>query len=390
MVNEYFHLIDYGGTIYYYLFEFANFSFLSLFALYIYKIQLINLNSLLGWIAIFFSPLVFNYLLFSPYLFGDQFLYSGEAYLLKTNGESNLQSHQIDFVSKILSSIPLPNFMTVTSLAFSNKLLLFLTFLWLKRYFNDENKILLIFFIPSLIIYSSLALRDTLIIIFSILFLIYLLRDRYLIALIFLYPIFILKIQMFSFLGVYFIGRLIFRAHKSYFLTGFFVSFILIISFVFADEILAIVNLYRLAFVMENFIVDGGGSSYAAFSIYGSEIEESLKISSMQEAIFISIINLPKFLLLPMPWNWSTPFHFFQTLESIFLIYIFFYLAMKDQNYKNIEFIFLCVVLVMSCMLYSIIMDNEGTFVRYRFTLFYPFLMASIYIHETKKYFSKT
>ena len=132
MVNEYFQIIDYGGTFYYYLFEFANFSFLGLFALYIYKIQLININSFMGWLVIFFSPLLFNYFLISPYSFGDQFLYSGETFLLKANGESFFQTDHVDFAGKILGAVPLPNFMTVTSVAFSNKLLLFLTFLGLN------------------------------------------------------------------------------------------------------------------------------------------------------------------------------------------------------------------------------------------------------------------
>ena len=57
MVNEYFEAINYGGTLYYYLFEFANFSFLGLIAIYAYRINLINQNSLLGWLAIFFFTL---------------------------------------------------------------------------------------------------------------------------------------------------------------------------------------------------------------------------------------------------------------------------------------------------------------------------------------------
>ena len=188
MVNEYFQFIDYGGTFFYYLFELANFSFLAFLALYLYKIQLININSLIAWLLIFFSPLVLNYFLISPYLFGDQFLYSGETFLLKSNGESYFQQPHVDLTGKILGLAPLPNFMTVTSLAFSNKLFLFLSFLWFKRYFNNENQVLLFFLIPSIVLYSSLALRDSLIMIFSILFLISLLKNRYLLSIIFLYP----------------------------------------------------------------------------------------------------------------------------------------------------------------------------------------------------------
>lgn len=389
MVNDYFQFLDYGGTLYYYLFEFANFSFLGLLALYTYKIGLINLNSLTVWLAIFFTPLVFNYLLFSPYLFGDQFLYSGEAFLLKTNGQSLYQMNHIDFASKILGSIPLPNFMTVTSLAFSNKLLLFLTFLWFKRYFDDENKILLFFLVPSLLLYSSLALRETLIIIFSILFLISMIKNKYLLSLIFLYPIYVLKLQMFAFLSLYFVARVIFRAHKSNKQAAFFVLSALVGSFILESEILSVVNQFRIGFAAENFRVDGGGSSYAAWNLYGDDMAQALQILTIQEAIIKSIINLPQILLLPMPWNWTSLFHAFQTIESIFLVCLFVYISIKNKNYKNNEFILLSIVLLLSLMLLGLVMANEGTFVRYRFTLFYPFLLAALYIFQNKTNVSK-
>jgi hypothetical protein len=390
MVNEYFQLIDYGGTLFYYLFELANFSFLGFLTLYLYKIQFININSLIAWLLIFFSPLVLNYFLISPYLFGDQFQYSSETFLLKLNGESTYQQPHVDFTGKILGLAPLPNFMTVTSVAFSNKLFLFLSFLWFKRFFNNENQVLLFFLIPSIVLYSSLALRDSLIIIFSTLFLISLLKNRYLLSIIFLYPIFILKIQMFAFLCLYFIGRTIFRAHQSLALIALFGLFILIISFAFEDQILTLVNIYRWGFAAENFSVGNGYSSYAAWSLYGQEAKASLEIFSIEEAILKAFIELPIFLLLPLPWNWSNPFQVLQTIESIFLICLFAYFTLKDQAYKNNELILLLFILLLSSMLYTLIMANEGTFVRYRFTLFYPFLLAAFFITKNKKvYFKK-
>ncbi len=96
-----------------------------------------------------------------------------------------------DFVSavtlsaKLLGLVPLPNYMTVTSLAFVNKFILFATFVWFKRFFKDENEVLLYFLIPSLVLYSSLALRDTLIMVISILFIINLIRGRFILPLLF-------------------------------------------------------------------------------------------------------------------------------------------------------------------------------------------------------------
>ena len=64
MVNEYFTLHSYGGTLEYYLFELANFSALAFFAVFLYKLNYINSNSLLAWLAIFFAPLLLIILLF--------------------------------------------------------------------------------------------------------------------------------------------------------------------------------------------------------------------------------------------------------------------------------------------------------------------------------------
>ena len=185
MVNEYFTLHSYGGTLEYYLFELANFSALAFFAVFLYKLNYINSNSLLAWLAIFFAPLVANYFLFSPMLFGDQFRYAAEVMYAKIFRQllwTNLGCFRIDnffdngddtdaipLTAKILGVTPLPNYMTVTSLAFANMFFLFVTFLWFKRFFSNENEVLLYFLIPSLILYSSLSLRDSLITVLSIL-----------------------------------------------------------------------------------------------------------------------------------------------------------------------------------------------------------------------------
>ena len=113
---------------------------------------------------------------------------------------SGFKEPAIQLTAKILGVTPLPNYMTVTSLAFANMFFLFVTFLWFKRFFSNENEVLLYFLIPSLILYSSVSLRDLLIIVISVLFIINLIRDRYIYAAVFLFPLLVLKIQMFAFL----------------------------------------------------------------------------------------------------------------------------------------------------------------------------------------------
>ena len=47
---------------------------------------------------------------------------------------------------------------------------------------------------------------------------------------------------------------------------------------------------------------------------------------------------------------------------------------------KNYEFILLTFILLIGSSMYALLMGNEGTFVRYRFSLFYPFLLAAFYL----------
>jgi len=397
MVNEYFQLIDYGGSVYYYIFELANFCFLAFFVIIFYKLNYINSNSLVVWVGLFFTPLLINYFLIIPEMYGDQFEYAREIMSLKSTGESistvgnttgiassasSYVPHPITFTSWVLGTVPLPNYMTVTSLAFANKLFIFGTFLWFKNFFQDENKVLLCFLIPSLILYSSLSLRDTLIIILSSFFLLNLLRGKYVFAGLLLYPIFIVKIQMFAIFSLYFIGRLLFRAHRSYLMIGIFAATMLVVSLVIEEDVLMVMNTYILAFSAEDFDMGGGMFSYAGWAIYADG--EDLKVHSIPEAIYVAVLRLPEFLLMPMPWNWSNFFYPIQALESYLLIYLYYKLATRRQLYKNREFALLTLMLFIGLLMYSLIMANEGTFVRYRFTLFYPFLLALFYLAYSK------
>jgi hypothetical protein len=398
MVNEYFELLTYGGTLNYYIFELANFSIFGLLLLFLYRLSIINSNSLIVWLGLFFSPLLINYLLISPYLFPDQFEYASKAISIKLEGTSWIEilysksaSLSVDlenfapvdtvsFSTKLLSFIPLPNYMTVTSLAFANKAILFITFLWFKRFFDNENEVLLYFLVPSIVLYSSIAIRDTLIIVISIFFIINLLRGKTILATLFLIPLFILKIQMFAVLLVYLIGYAIFRAHKSKNLFILFIGIFLITGLIFEDSILQVLNRFRLAFIAEDFVGLEGTRSYEAWSLYGDGSDSVPKLTSIFEAAFFGILNLPILLLIPMPWNWSNIFYPLQTFESVLLIYLYFNLSRDQKIFKDSQYIFLTFILLMGLSIYALLMANEGTFVRYRFSLFYPFLLGVFYL----------
>ena len=185
---------------------------------------------------------------------------------------------------------------------------------------------------------------------------------------------------MFSFLSLYLIARLFFRAHKNYHLFIFFILGLIIGGFIMQEQILAVLNLYRIAFVAEDFVAPDGSVSYLAWNAYGGGLAEALELSSIGEALFKAILNLPIFFIMPLPWNWSNIFYPLQSFESWLLIYLYVRLAMKQNLYKNSEFILLTFILLIGSSIYALLMENEGTFVRYRFTLFYPFLLAAFYL----------
>jgi hypothetical protein len=401
MVNEYFELITYAGTLNYYIFELANFCVLATFAMITYKLKYINVNSLIVWVGLFFVPLVLNYFILSPFLFPDQFSYSQEVMSLKSTGQStgfisnqyggvqpaflSLGMNPITLTATILGFAPIPNYMTLTSLAFANKLALFLLFIWSKKYFISENFLLLFFLVPSLVLYSSLSLRDNLVIILSIVFLINVLRGNYLIAIPFLYPLLLLKIQMFVFLLLYLIGRLFFRADKNVLALYFFAFTLLVITLIFQEDFLALLNNYRIGFAAENFDMGNGMRGYAAWAIYGDQVTAYIIINSLPEAIFKSLMGLPTLLLMPLPWNWSNIFYPIQSMESLLLLFMYYWITKRYNLLDNKEYILLSFILAISLMVYSLLVFNEGTFVRYRFTLFYPFLFAIFYLGEQKE-----
>ena len=135
------------------------------------------------------------------------------------------------------------------------------------------------------------------------------------------------------------------------------------------EQIIAVLNRFRIAFYAENFVSYDGSVSYLAWNAYGGDLAEALKLSSLGDAIFKAILNLPRFFFMPLPWNWNNIFYPLQALESWVLIFLYVRLAIKQNLYKNSEFILLTFILLIGSSIYALLMANEGTFVRYRLSL---------------------
>lgn len=137
-----------------------------------------------------------------------------------------------------------------------------------------------------------------------------------------------------------------------------------------------------MLFFSEDYVAYDGFAGQSAFYLYGQDQLKSLEIKSLLHAAYLAIVNLPILLLIPLPWNWTSVFYPIQAIESCLLIYLYFRLSSENNTYKKSEYILLTFVLVVGLSIYALIMANEGTFVRYRFTLFYPFLLALFYISK--------
>ena len=169
MVNEFAKILSYcpnsclnasvENPLLFYIFELANFSVLAFFVLIAYRMKLLSPISMWVWLALSFAPLLFNYFLISPWIFGDQFAYFHEITSLKTTGESVDYVERTKFLSEnnisgvtfgaqILGLAPIPNFMTVTSAAFANKFFSLITFIWLSKYI-DQHKLLFFFLLGA-------------------------------------------------------------------------------------------------------------------------------------------------------------------------------------------------------------------------------------------------
>ena len=144
--------------------------------------------------------------------------------------------------------------------------------------------------------------------------------------------------------------------------------------FIFEDQVLEIINLYRLAFVAEDF-----ENGYAGFGLYGLS-NEFADITSTYDAIIESLKGIPVLLFIPLPWNWEGILYAIQFFESVGLIIAFIYIIKKYSLLKIQAFYPLIFSFGVAFGLYALLVQNEGTFVRYRFEIVFPWIVALYYL----------
>ena len=360
----------------YLLSEFSNYFFCLLIVCVFIKLRLIQQKYIFFWFLYFLSPFFVNFVLFSPTYMNDQFGYHMVVSSIKQGTYDLPQfSLDLDFIKRarvgfsgyFLSVMPIFSLMTVTSIAFINKLIVFFMYVFVSKRI-DESKLILFFLIPSLILYSSVGLRDTITLAFGVVSLIYLIEKRVILSLVFSILVLLTKLQNFPGFFLVWMFMFVFKADKSYFriLLGLFV--VTSLFFIFYDSVSPILNLYRLAWAVE----DGLTVSAA----------EVLRLESAGQVISTLIYNFPRFMLEPLPWKINSPIQIILFIESLLLIMIFLNLLFKDEFYKNKEGIILTIGLITCMAIHVITVFNLGTLVRYRFIGFFPFLLAMYYLKD--------
>ena len=363
---------------FYYLSEIANYLFCILIVCVFIHFKFIKKEYFAFWAIYFLSPFFFNFILFDPMYMGDQYLYASQIIQVKKGifGEDISASFgsfeyfkqgRVFISTYLLSYIPIFSLSSITSLAFINKLLIFFMFIFLQKRISTINALYLIL-IPSLILYSSVSLRDTLVLVAGVISIFYLIERNLWSSLFFIILVGLTKLQNFPALLVLWIFTFVFQASKSYRRLVFVALSMLLCIIVFFDTFSGILNLYRVAWAME----DGMSLTEAV----------NLEFSSAYDLVILGLVEIPAFLLKPLPWQISNPLQLFVFIENIFLLYLIYVFAIKDGFYKNKENIILIAGFLMCMGLHAITTDNYGTLARYRFIGLFPYLIGFYYLRN--------
>lgn len=270
---------------------------------------------------------------------------------------------KIVYTAYIYSLLPLPFVMNVVSIAFFNKIIFSWMIIWLFRnkVINSFMAILIILF-PSMILYSSLALREIMILAFMLISGVYLVQRKLILYALFSLPLFFIKIQNFYLLSlVSLLHVLLFSSYSYkrllvpiYFIIGFFFVYL------FIDDFINLVNFYGEAFAIES-----------------SQIYKQLE--GVEELFFKYLSHTGVFIIRPLISDFSLNFTLFSFIEGIAVLFFIIYIVLKFyKSSKSRLFFWICSFSAIGG-LHSMILFNDGTFVRYKFTFVVYFIVIMLY-----------
>jgi len=379
------------------IYDCGTYFLLSIIFLILHKKKIININLLLLSLVFLLTPFLFNGLLLDWSTFPDQSKYVNYSTqirdlpkvifgkLFKNNLilSSNFYREIIFDINYTMNSPPtssnlriyIPSVLyafspilsvdTYKGIALFNRAIFLLTWIFFtKKKFLDKYNSIFFLIIPSLILYTSLALRESLIILLMLWFTYFFYQKRILFTGLTLLALFFLKYQMLLIVGIFLIFDRIIKnnsiSFRFLFLT---VSALVIFTFTLQDEILYLINYYRLGFFSEEF-----GAYKSISSTIGYE---KFAIAFNLSSIPIILNSYLNFIIPPIFKGNFSLFYIIHLIE-VFIIYIYLYIRINLQ--KNFNRYILCkwvLVLIFSYFIYSLIIFNDGTLHRYKIPILF-------------------
>ncbi|MDA9249604.1 hypothetical protein N9P46_03610 [Gammaproteobacteria bacterium] len=374
----------------YFLSESTNLIFCCLVVALFFFANKLSLNELLFWVFLFILAFLINiFVNYNPNYFPDiggylrcirdlrdnfQMDEVGCGTIVNSNSEGGLSflSMKRGLPAIIFAFIPMPSIATYSAIGMINKMLTFFLYLFLKPLLkNKDNVILLclIFLLPTFLLYSSIGLRDNLIFVVMVFLLFFLLQNKFLLSTISLLILLGIKSQNGIIFMIPYIGVFIFGANKS--MKGFFalVFFTLIGLLLIQDAVVSTINFFVLSFVYEN------------------QGRELMKYVDPYNSIVSILLYAPLEFLIglvrPMPNGAIALLFFLDSLVQLFLI-AYLVLTNRTRLFKSPEFLLVLMTFFMGLVLNSMVVDNDNTFVRYKYTFYYCFLIYLITVNKTK------
>jgi hypothetical protein len=375
----------------YLLSESTNLIFCCLVVALFFFAKKLSLNELFFWIFLFILAFLINIVVnYNPSYFPDvggylrcirdlrdNFQMDEEGCQIIVSGSSSQGGLSIPSIKRglpaiIFTFIPMPSIATYSAIGMINKMLAFFVYLFLKPLLKNKDNVLLlclIFLLPTFLLYSSIGLRDNLIFVVMIFLLFFLLQNKFLLSTISLLILMGIKSQNGVIFIIPYIGVFIFGANKS--MKGFLAlaAFTLIGLLLIQDTVVSTINFFVLALVMEN---------------QGTEV---LKSINPYNSIFSIMLYAPLEFLIglvrPMPNGAFAAVFFLDSLVQLFLI-TYLVSTNRETLFKSPEFFLVLMTFFMGLVLNSMVIDNDNTFIRYKYTFYYCFLIYLISVNKTK------
>ena len=272
----------------------------------------------------------------------------------------------------IFAFIPMPSIATYSAVGMINKMLTFFLYLFLKPLLKNQDNLMLlclIFLLPTFLLYSSIGLRDNLIFVVMVFLLFFLLQNKFLLSTISLFILLSIKSQNGVIFVLPYLGVFLFGANKS--IKGFLalVFCTLIGLLLIQDAVVSTINFFVISFVFEN---------------QGREV---IKYIDPYSSIYSILVYAPLEFLIglvrPFPTGPIAVLFFLDSLVQLLLI-SYLVLTNRQRLFKSPEFFLVLMTFFMGLVLNSMVVDNDNTFVRYKYTFYYCFLIYLITVNKTK------